>query len=278
MININFSDSFKSLCENYQFENPKMLIKFINDNLAHDGSITGDYNIHNIQWPEMLLKSCIGNCIDLSVFVYYVYYYLKNLPFKKYKYDACILLMNILALSIEDMSNKENVYRFFSHAVPIIKINDDFYEVNCDSYFSKNGMKIRDSNYIGPFKSFEDAANKIFGYFQSTILKYNEGNFKNFENKQYEKYCLLYEKDMNYISSFYGKENIRQKDLLNNIPKAREMQYLFDSVVKTVSTNVIYMPTNNNTYRMMKYLGFTKYSINKNLKSSYYKTKLFKSK
>lgn len=275
---IRFGNSFKYLCENNNFEDPKMLVKFLNDYLAHAGSMTGDNNTHYIQWPEMLLKTYVGNCVDLSLFVYYVYYYLKTLPFKKDKYYPCILLMNIVALSKRDIENYDNPYRFFSHVVPIVRINDDYYEVNCDSYFAENGTKVRNSSFIGPFRSFEDAAIKIFGYFQSTISKYKEGSYEPFKDKQYEKYCLLYEEDMNYISNLYGKENITQRNLLNNIPKARELQNLFDSIINSARSDIMYMPIDNSTYHMIRYLGFTKYSINKNLKSSYYKTKLFKSK
>ena len=199
---LQFNGYFKKLCDSYDFTDLYCLVDFIDDNFSHDGSTTGDGIKHITQWPNDLLKSKVGNCVDLSLFVYYIFnYHNKNMMLRT---DSTIFFIfsKPTPNDITDIKNKNK--STVGHAVPLIKIDDKVFIVNCAPY-NLNGEHLENSCIFGPFDSYERASENLFGYIMTILQTFGHNKIPRYSMQPISNYVTLMKDELKIIDSYYNK-------------------------------------------------------------------------
>jgi len=264
---IKFNGNFKKICDLYDFTDLYSLIDFIDVNFSHDGSRTGDRMRHITQWPNDLLNNRIGNCVDLSLFVYYIFKYYNK--YKMLRTDSTLFFIYSKPSPTDMLKNK--VKSKIGHAVPLIKLDGNVFIINCSPY-NLNGEQLKNSCIFGPFDSYERASENLFGYIMTTIQSFGHEKFPYYSAQPIANYITLTKNELKIIDSYYDKQ-IMQSSLLSSIDR---LCYLYEG--KALQSSVVFKPLNINNGKAFKYFGQSEFSVSNHIYDILKTLRFFKQK
>lgn len=153
-----------------------------------------DSNDNPMSWPDNLLKTKIGLCLDHAVFLHYFC--------TKHNIEHRMLLIQS-AVEVED-----NIW-CIGHAIGLYKT------INGVNFFNIQGQE-EHSNELGPYKTFEDAVKKYISIYSNMVINMNilDSNIYKINSKPY--WVLLDENDCSLcLDRFYNNYKITQNEIIS---------------------------------------------------------------